>query len=233
MKRRIVVLLAALVLAGCDGGDGDRVGDGVPDPSPDQSVVEAEETPAAHFDHGDGTYWEFRVTFPDGGSTVGVDSVVGRTTHRGRDVLTVDQTYNDNFRLSRYVDVETGNVVAELDQDGEITQEWIPHTGILQHPLNLEVGASWQAEVEYINYLDSGASEDRVTEYEVAEFMALTVGAGTFDAYRIVEVESDVTVWWYAPEVIYPIKGSNETDDGLVEWEVIDYVLSGHTEGSM
>ena len=197
-----------------------------------QTVVEAE-TPALHFNHGVGTYWEFSVMFPDGGSTIGVDSVVGRTTHRGRDVLIVDQTYGGNLWLSRYVDIETGNVLAEFDQDREIMQEWIPHTGILQHPLALEVGASWEAEVQYISQLDDGTPEDRVIEYEVAEFMELTVGAGTFDAYRIVEVETENTVWWYAPEVVYPIKGSVEGDNGLTEWEVIDYELSGTTEGGM
>ena len=197
-----------------------------------QTVVEAE-TPALHFNHGVGTYWEFSVMFPDGGSTIGVDSVVGRTTHRGRDVLIVDQTYGGNLWLSRYVDIETGNVLAEFDQDREIMQEWIPHTGILQHPLALEVGASWEAEVQYISQLDDGTPEDRVIEYEVAEFMELTVGAGTFDAYRVVEVETENTVWWYAPEVVYPIKGSVEGDNGLTEWEVIDYELSGTTEGGM
>ena len=158
--------------------------------------------------------------------------MVGQTTHRGRDVLVVDQTCDDYLWLSRYVDIETGNVVAELDQDGVIMEEWIPHTGILQHPLNLEVGASWEAEFQHI--LDGGEPEDRVVEFEVAEFMELTVGAGTFDAYLIVESKTGETVWWYAPEVVYPIKGGGEDEDGsLAEWEVIDYVLSGATEGSM
>lgn len=230
MKRLIAVLIAVLFLAGCGGGDGDRRSDTGPEPDRDQRADE--ETPGPYFNHGVGTYWEFEVTFQVDQTIVGVDRVVGQTTHRGRDVLIVDQTYDDYLWLRRYVDIETGNVVAELDQDGVIMEEWIPHTGILQHPLNLEVGASWEAEFQHI--LDGGEPEDRVVEFEVAEFIELTVGAGTFDAYLIVETETGESVWWYAPEVVYPIKGSGEDEDGsLTEWEVIDYVLSGATEGSM
>jgi len=130
------------------------------------------------------------------------ESVVGRTTYRGRDVVMLETTYDDpNNPVSGataghvkvalsvafpephidYIDSCTGNLVARVDDSG-IT-DFAPHDGKLSLPL--EVGKTWTA--THTITTPGGSSRVVTDEWEVTSFEEVNTPAGAFMAYRIVD----------------------------------------------
>ena len=104
-----------------------------------RSVPVAQEFPR----HGIGTSWSLTAGDYDWDL-----QVTDRREYRGQEVLVTEATLTtdtdddtaENFVM--YVDAETGNIVAYLE-DNKVSSEYVPHDGMLSFPM--KVGSTWRA----------------------------------------------------------------------------------------
>lgn len=145
------------------------------------------------------------------------ESVVGRKTYRGRDVVMLETAYESEpehlagqvkVALSivapephiDYIDSCTGNLVATVDDSG-IT-DFAPHDGKLSLPL--EVGKTWTA--TYTITPPGRSSWVATDEWKITSFEEVNTPAGAFMAYRIVDGSSPSRFFYYDPDLALIIK---------------------------
>lgn len=153
--------------------------------------------------------------------------------HRGRDVLVVQDSQSSSCP-TQYWDLETGNWMVCLDEDGGIRDEQIPHGGLVAFPMAEGTSRQWVS-----TYCTGECPPDAGTfwsEFTVEECgIELEVEAGTFTVCRIsvaaVSWLDDIQdlEWnaWYDPENHLLVKQRYVdplTDRGVIELSAYELV---------
>ena len=181
--------------------------------------------------HGIGTTLAYVTVYEDG-TTEPYESLeyTGYGMHRDRDVLVVRKTLNphDWPCPTEYWDLATGNIVACLDEDGEVVVEWLPRSGTFEFPMVVGMRESW----EYAWQAPDGEVFEGLTETWTVEEcgIELEVGDNTFTVCRQSATANwdDNLVWieWYDPENNLLVKTRYaETGSELIVVELSAYDL--------
>lgn len=136
--------------------------------------------------HGIGTTLEYvRVNEDSTTEPYEIAEYTGYRMHRGRDALVVTHSFSADLDFpcsTAYWDLATGNIMACLDEDGEVSAEWIPHNGHVALPMSVGTRAPWeygffQAGSEFCDEICEGLTETWTVEECGIE---LEVAAGLF-----------------------------------------------------
>ena len=177
---------------------------------------------------GIGTYWITKGV-SSGRDFIFKSTLVEHREYNGRQVGVLETTYDvtampvgeGDGDSTRYVDLETGNQVATL-VSGVPQVEAVPYDGRYDFPL--DVGKTWR-QTYHLTDRAKDFSGAVWADYEVLAFEEITVGAGTFMAYKVAITDASFdhenNVYWYAPEANSTLKSISDS----LEYEVVEFSI--------
>ena len=119
------------------------------------------------------------------------------------------------------------NLVATLNAEGTIENEYIPPNKSYDWPLN--VGNTWRA--SGVMKTPTG-SVNLSTYFEVKDYGKIITQGGEYNAFYIVgkaDSGARVAEIWYSPDVKQRVKGITYTEAGIINEELLEYVHPART----
>ncbi len=156
----------------------------------------------------------------------------GRTVdHWEHSVLVPNPGHPCDGESHTYWDAATHNWIGCL-ADGRILARLRPYGGRYTWPM--EVGKEWRWNSGWVdNVLHPEWSGNSWADYRVAAYEEVTVPAGTFMAFKVMQYQAQFDTWretnWYAPELGISVKGawarSRKDGYGPVTggWELVSF----------
>jgi len=248
----VVLLVASLVLggmAGCCGAAGEPAATPT---APAGTPTEPAATPTAPAGDGGaipaiGDTWTYTVTYEQAAIGTEVSTFVATVSSASATGFQVDLAFEETLRKEKVsgLNLETRLIpplVRTFNADGdELTFDVvIDPSGFGENPFGsvstytypspkfpLTVGSSWTR--EFVYHVGDLLERTETHEWTVEAMESVTVPAGTFDCYKIVDTEGgDVKlVEWYSEEVKAPVKrADNQFWAGDETWELESYSVA-------